>query len=114
LWTGYVAAHTFSWRGTLNSKFQDARAFYVVILGALAVAAAICFAGFSLIPLLYGASLAAGLATPVTLFFVVLLARDKASMGNHRIGHWLAGAGWAVAAIMSAASILYLIYISRP
>jgi Mn2+/Fe2+ NRAMP family transporter len=112
--TGYVAAHTFSWRGTLNSKFQDARAFYVVILGALAVAAAICFAAFSLIPLLYGASLAAGLATPVTLFFVVLLARDKATMGNHRIGQWLAGAGWAVTAIMSTASILYLIYISRP
>jgi Mn2+/Fe2+ NRAMP family transporter len=111
--TGYVAAHTFGWRGTLNSRFQDARAFYVVILTALAVSASICFVGFSLIPLLYGASLAAGLATPVTLFFAIRLARDKATMGDQRIGPWLAGAGWAVTAIMSTASILYLIYISR-
>jgi Mn2+/Fe2+ NRAMP family transporter len=111
--TGYVAAHTFGWPGTLNSRFQDARAFYVVILASLAAAAAICFAGFSLIPLLYVASLAAGLATPITLFFAVCLARDKATMGDHPINPWLAGAGWVVTAIMSTASILYLIYISR-
>jgi len=112
--TGYVAAHTFGWPGTLNSTFRDASAFYVVILSALALSAAICFAGFSLIPLLYGASLAAGLATPVTLFLTVRLARDNITMGSHRIGPWLAGAGWTVTAIMSIASVLYLIFLSRP
>jgi Mn2+/Fe2+ NRAMP family transporter len=106
--TGYVAAHTFGWRGTLNAPFREAKGFYWIILLALACAAAISFAGVSPIALLYGASIAGGLGTPITLYFAVALARDETTMGSQRIGPWLAGAGWIVAAIMSAASILYL------
>ncbi len=106
--TGYVVAHTFGWRGGLNAPFRDARAFYAAIVAALAIAAVFSFAGVSPIALLYGASIAGGLATPITLYFAVRLARDEVTMGGHRIGPLLAGAGWVVAALMSAAAILYL------
>ena len=106
--TGYVVAHTFGWPGTLNAPFREAKAFYGAILASLAIAAVFSFTGVSPIALLLAASVAGGLATPVTLYFAIRLARDETTMGSHRIAPLLAGAGWVVAAIMTAASILYL------
>lgn len=109
---GYVIAQTFGLNGTLNARFQDARAFYVTMLVSLAIAAALAFVGVSPIALLYWASVAGGIATPVTLYFVVRLARDEAVMGEHRIGPWLASAGWVVMAIMTLAAVLYLLFLA--
>jgi Mn2+/Fe2+ NRAMP family transporter len=64
--------------------------------------------GVSPIRLLFLSGIAGGLATPVTLAFLLLAARDQRVMGAHRIGGRLAAAGWLVAAVVTAASVLYL------
>jgi Mn2+/Fe2+ NRAMP family transporter len=53
-------------------------------------------------------SIVGGLATPVTLAFMMLAARDRRVMGDHAIGGRLAAAGWLVTAVVTAASVLYL------
>jgi Mn2+/Fe2+ NRAMP family transporter len=111
--TGYVVAQTFAWPGTLDARFAEARWFYGAILVSLGIAGALSLVGASPIALLYWASVAAGIATPVTLYFLVRLARDRSVMGEHRIDPWLAGAGWVVSGVMTAAAISYLALAAR-
>jgi Mn2+/Fe2+ NRAMP family transporter len=111
--TGYVVAQTFNWPGTLDAPLRDARGFYGTIVISLAIAAALSLIGVSPIALLYWASLAGGIATPVTLYFAVRVARDERMMGAHRISPWLAAAGWVVTAIMTAAALTFLILGAR-
>lgn len=106
--SAYVVTHTFGWRGNLGTPIAQAPAFYAVILGALVVASVMAFAGISPIALLYWASVAGGLGTPVTLWLLVVIARDRALMGSSRIGNGLAAGGYAVAAIVTAACALFL------
>jgi len=106
--SAYVVTQTFGWRGSLDALFGDAPRFYVVLLASLAISAAFAFVGFSPIALLYWASVAGGLATPVTLVFLVAIAQDRAIMGENHIRGWLAVAGWTVTAIVSASCVTFL------
>jgi Mn2+/Fe2+ NRAMP family transporter len=106
--SAYVVAQTFGWRASLDAPIDQARAFYAALLGSLAVAAAFAFAGFSPIGLLYWASLAGGLATPLTLWFLMAIAQDRGLMGEARINGALAIAGWATTAVVTLSCLAFL------
>ena len=106
--SAYVVTQTFGWRGSLDASFGQARVFYGVLLGSLAIAAAFAMAGFSPIALLYWASVAGGLATPLTLWFLVAIAQNRAVMGENRIKGLLAYSGWAVTTIVTASCLAFL------
>lgn len=106
--SAYVASHTFGWNGSLNAKVRNAKGFYGIILGSLAIAASVAFAPVSPIAVLYWASIAGGLATPLTLFFLVRVARDRHLMGRHRIGPLFAASAWAVTGIVTIAAAAFL------
>jgi Mn2+/Fe2+ NRAMP family transporter len=106
--SAYVVTQTFGWRGSLDAPIGQARIFYGVLLGSLGVSAAFAFAGFSPIGLLYWASVAGGLATPLTLCLLVAIAQNRAVMGENRIEGWLAYAGWAVTVVVSASCVAFL------
>ncbi|MDB5077475.1 MAG: putative transporter-NRAMP family [Chloroflexi bacterium] len=107
--SAYVMAEAFGWRGDLDARFSHAPAFYVALLLSLTAGVGITLAGVSPIQLLFFSSLAAGLATPVTLAFMMLAARNPNAMGKHRVGRGLAIAGWLVTLVVSAASLIYLL-----
>jgi Mn2+/Fe2+ NRAMP family transporter len=111
--SAYVVAQTFGWHGSLDAPLGEARAFYGVLLGSLGVSAAFAFAGFSPIALLYWASVAGGLATPLTLCLLVAIAQNRAVMGENRIQGWLAYAGWAVTIVVSASCVAFLVVTLR-
>ena len=106
--SAYIVTQTFGWRGSLDAPVGQARIFYGILLGSLGVSAAFAFAGFSPIGLLYWASVAGGLATPLTLCFLVAVAQNRAIMGENRIKGWLAYAGWAVTIVVSASCMAFL------
>ena len=101
-------AEAFAWRASLDERFAQAPAFYASLLLSLAVGVGVAYVGVSPIRLLFLSGIAGGLATPVTLAFMMRAARDRRVMGDHRIGGRLAAAGWLVAAVVTAASVLYL------
>jgi Mn2+/Fe2+ NRAMP family transporter len=109
--SAYVVAEMFGWRKGIDAKFQQAPFFYGVVFGTLAIAVGIAFLGVQPIALLFAASIAGGLATPITLFFVLLAAGSTKLMGSFRPPLWLRVAGWVVFAVVSAASILYLLQV---
>lgn len=106
--SAYVMAEAFGWRRSLDASFHRAPRFYLTLLLGLVAGAGITFFGVGPIQLLFLSSIVAALATPITLFLMMLLARDRKVMGEHRIGRRLAVAGFAVTAIVTAASLIYL------
>ena len=107
--SAYVVAQTFGWRGSLDAPIAQARGFYAVIVGSLALASVLALAGFSPIALLYWASVAGGIATPLTLWLLVAMARNRAIMGASRIGAGLAAGGYAVATIVTLSCAIFLL-----
>jgi Mn2+/Fe2+ NRAMP family transporter len=106
--SAYVVAEMFGWAGKLDAEFFQAKRFYGVMLAVSAVACGIAFAGFSPIGLLFAASIAGGLATPVTLVFMLLAAQDRSVMRKDAIAGWLRAAGWVTAGVVTAAAGIFL------
>ncbi|HEX8805895.1 MAG TPA: divalent metal cation transporter, partial [Candidatus Aquilonibacter sp.] len=107
--SGYVVTQTFGWRGNLGTPVAQAREFYAVIVGSLLLASAFTFAGIAPIALLYWASVAGGLGTPVTLWLLVAIARNRTIMGPSRISNKLAAAGYIIAAVVTLSCVLFLV-----
>ena len=105
----YVAAEMFGWRHSLDEKFDHARAFYLTLIGCVALAAGVAFTGVKPITLLFYSGIAGGIATPFTMALMLLVARNRDVMHQRRIAPWLAAAGWCVCAIVSAATLTYLV-----
>ncbi len=106
---GYVVAQTFGWKAGLANELREAPAFYGVIFISLAVAAAVAMLPVATISLLYWASLTAGLATPVTLVFTMLVARNRTVMCDRPVGAAVAWAGWTVTAIVTLSSLAFIL-----
>lgn len=106
--SAYVVAEMFGWRRGVDRKFQQAPRFYGVVLATFAIAIAIAFLGVPPVRLLFIGSIAGGLATPITLFFVLLSANNEMLMGNFRVPRWLLVSGWITFAIVAASALIYL------
>ena len=64
--------------------------------------------GFSPIRILFVASIIGGLTTPVGIAFLLLLGANSEVMRGDPLPAGLRRAGWAVAAVISTASLVYL------
>ena len=112
--TAYVFAHTFGWRGSLDDAMRDAKRFYAVIVSSLAIAALVALLPVPAIAILYWASIAGGVATPLTLCFLVVTARDRRVMGDNRIGRGLAASAWIATACVTVAAAAFLLIQVHP
>lgn len=106
--SAYVVAEMFRWVGKLDAKFFEAPRFYVTMIVIAACGCAIALAGVSPIRLLFTSSIAGGIATPITLVFLLLAAQDKKLMRKRAVPLWMRASGWATAAIVSIAAIMFL------
>ncbi|MFJ8580077.1 NRAMP family divalent metal transporter [Micromonospora sp. NPDC093277] len=106
--TGYIVGAEFGWRRGLSQPARHAPRFYLVLALTLALSVAAVLSGLDPIRLLFLASLAGGIGTPISLAFLIKLARDPRVMGAHRIPGWLAGVGWGLTAAIAAISVVFL------
>lgn len=107
--TAYVVAEMFRWVGQLDAKFFQARRFYATMILAAAIGCGVAFAGVPPIRLLFVSSIAGGIATPITLVFMLLAAGDKQVMQGAPFSPWLKVAGWATTVIVSVAAGVFLV-----
>jgi Mn2+/Fe2+ NRAMP family transporter len=80
-----------------------------VVAFSIVLAAAVALAGVSPIRLLFWASVAGGLGTPIGLAFLMLIGSERSLMGGDAISGRLKLAGWTVAAIIATVSVIYLV-----
>lgn len=106
--SAYMVGTEFAWRTGLNQSVWRARRFYIALSAFIAVAVIISYAGISAIQLLYVSGIVGGLATPVSLAFLLLAARNPQIMGEHRIGRTLTVIGWATTLLVAAVSAYFL------
>lgn len=106
--TAYMFSGMFGWNENIDEKYWRAPRFYLsmIVLGLIASGFAVL--GWSPIKVLFVSSIVGGIATPITLVMMLLVARNKHVMHRHRISPWLTGAGWGVAAVVIAAALLFL------
>jgi Mn2+/Fe2+ NRAMP family transporter len=104
----YMLAEAFGWRRSLDVTFAHAPEFYRSLLISVGIATVIALAGVSPIALLFASSIAGGIATPLTLAFLMLIAQRRDVMHAHPIDGWLRAGGWGVTAIIAASVALYL------
>jgi|SRR5579872_3991319 len=109
--SAYVVAEMFGRVGQLNAKFFQARLFYVTMLVVATIGCGVAFAGVPPIRLLFISSIAGGIATPITMVFMLLAAGDEQVMHGTPVSPWLKGAGWATTAVVSVAAGVFLISI---
>jgi Mn2+/Fe2+ NRAMP family transporter len=107
--TAYLLGSHRDWPRGLAQPPTRAPAFYATMAAAVALSAASSFLRISPIRILFLASLAGGVATPLSLVFLLLIGRDPVTMGKQRISRALAVGGYAVAVSVTVFGIATLV-----
>ncbi|WP_419420066.1 NRAMP family divalent metal transporter [Legionella sp. D16C41] len=105
----YTLSATFNWRGSLDKKYYQAKAFYGTIFISLILGLSINFVGISVIDALIYTAIFYGIIAPILILIVLHMANNKKIMGNftnNRLSNIL---GFITFFLMLAAIIL-LIY----
>jgi Mn2+/Fe2+ NRAMP family transporter len=85
-----------------RSRFdRKSTSFRVSAVAALAVSVVVASIHVSAIHILFAASIAGGIGTPVSVLFLIGVARDRATMGPHRLSTGLACAAYLIAAMVT-------------
>jgi Mn2+/Fe2+ NRAMP family transporter len=106
--TANAVASTFRWGGSLDKPFSEAKRFYATLFIGVATGTAFTLFAIPPIKLLFIASIAGGIGTPVTLALLVLLSRDHKMMGGEIAPAWLAASGWVVTGVITMASLAFI------
>lgn len=106
--SAYILSSEFAWRSGLSQKLRSAPFFYAAVTASMVVAVAVSFIGISPMQLLFAAGIAGGLGTPISLVFLLLIARNRKMMHGHPIGYVLMPAGWLITGIITAVSLYFL------
>jgi Mn2+/Fe2+ NRAMP family transporter len=106
--TAYVVGDSFDWRTGLSERITKAWRFYAVLGASIALGAVISLVGISPIQILFVASIAGGVGTPVSLVFLLCVAGDERIMAGRPVSRWLLISGWVVAAALSGLVLTYL------
>jgi Mn2+/Fe2+ NRAMP family transporter len=107
--TGYAVCAECGAPKGLSEPVRSAPVFYGVIAASTVVAVLVSAVGIPAIKLLFLASIVAGVATPIGLTALMLVTSDRRLMGERAVRGPLLLAGWAVAAIVTAFSVVYLV-----
>jgi Mn2+/Fe2+ NRAMP family transporter len=99
--TSYVVMETLRGTEGLDKKFNEARGFYYVIFGAIAVGGGASLLGLSPIQLLFYSQVLGGSLMPIVLYFVIRLANDKGVMAENTSSWYINWIAWGTVVIMA-------------
>jgi len=107
--SGYVLADTFGWKQGLNKKFNQAKAFYIVIAAATSIGLLINFVNIDPIrALVYAAVINAITSIPI-LFAVLKISNDKNFLKTETNGKLSNTIGWITFIVMGISVIIMFI-----
>lgn len=106
---GYVVGAHFDWERGLSKSVRYAPRFYATVVLSMGLGVIITYSGVSPIRILFISGIIGGLATPIGLVYLLLVASDDRVMSRWRVKGPLLIAGWVVTALVSLASLIYLV-----
>jgi NRAMP (natural resistance-associated macrophage protein)-like metal ion transporter len=105
----YAVSETFDWTEGLDRKPREAKAFYGVIALATAGGIALNFIGIDPMKALYWAAVVNGLLAPPLMVVTMLIAKNRAVMGELAVSGRLAIGGWLSTAVMWVVAGVFLL-----
>lgn len=103
--SSYALAESFRWREGLYRNLAQARAFYGVIIISMLIGLGINFLNIDPIQALIYAAVANGLAAPLVLLLIVIIASRKSIMGRWVNKPYVTAIGWLVTLLMTISGI---------
>ncbi|GEJ56334.1 Nramp family divalent metal transporter [Anaeromyxobacter diazotrophicus] len=107
--TAYYICEAFGWESGIDKKWGEARQFYGLYTGIVALGAAVVLVPhLPLLKIMLVSQVVNGMLLPFILIFMLLLVNKPKLMGEHRNGPWFNAIAWATTAIMIVLT-LYLV-----
>jgi NRAMP (natural resistance-associated macrophage protein)-like metal ion transporter len=108
--TAYAVAESFCWKEGLGKKLSDAKAFYATIVVATLGSVAVTMVGLDPVRALYWSAVVNGvLATPL-IIVMVMMARNRAIMGELKAPRWMIAISIFTAVIMGLSTIAMFVF----
>ncbi len=105
----YAVSETFGWTEGLGRKPREAKAFYGAITAATAGGIALNFIGIDPMKALYWAAVVNGLLAPPLMVVTMLIAKNKAAMGEFAVSGRLELGGWLATTVMWVVAGVFLL-----
>jgi Mn2+/Fe2+ NRAMP family transporter len=102
----YIISETFGWKQGLDKKFQEAKAFYIVIAVSLVLGLLMNYIGISPIKALIYSAILYGLTAPVLIAIILHIANNKKVMGKYTNGKLSNILGFATLILMTLAAVV--------
>jgi NRAMP (natural resistance-associated macrophage protein)-like metal ion transporter len=109
----YAIAEAMRWKHGLNERPRRARLFYGVIAASTLAGMVVNFAGINPMTALFWTAVINGFLAPPVLVVVMLIANNKAVLGDHVNGKVSNIFGWTTTVALSAAAIALVVSWSR-
>lgn len=103
--SSYAISESLGKRQGLNNKLKQASTFYGVIIISMFVGLGLNFIGLNPIKALIYSAVANGIVAPIVIILILLIARNKKTMGEWSNKKLSASLGWLIATIMSLAGL---------
>ncbi len=101
--TAYFVTESAGWESGLDRKWGEARQFYWLFTGIVAVGAAVVLIPrLPLFRIMLVSQIVNGMLLPFVLIYMLRLANDEKLMGVHRNGRWLNLIAWTTTVVMIA------------
>ena len=101
--TAYFVTESAGWESGLDRKWGEAKQFYWLFTGILAVGAAVVLIPrLPLFRIMLVSQIVNGVLLPFVLIYMLRLANDEKLMGVHRNGRWLNLVAWTTTVVMIA------------
>jgi NRAMP (natural resistance-associated macrophage protein)-like metal ion transporter len=101
--TAYFVTESAGWESGLDRKWGEAKQFYWLFTGIVAVGAAVVLIPrLPLIRIMLVSQIVNGMLLPFVLIYMLRLANDEKLMGVHRNGRWLNAVAWTTTLVMIA------------
>jgi NRAMP (natural resistance-associated macrophage protein)-like metal ion transporter len=109
--SAYAVAETFRFKEGLNNTYNEARAFYMVIIISMVLGLSMTFLGIKPMKALLYSAVVNGIIAPFLLMIIVYLGSSKKIMGQWRNNTTQLVLGWFITGIMTLASIVTMYFL---
>ncbi len=104
----YIISETFGWNQGLDKKFNEAKAFYMVMAISLVLGLSMNYIGISPVKALIYTAILYGLTAPVLIAIILHISNNKAVMGKFTNSKTSNVLGFAALGIMTFAAVMLL------
>jgi len=105
----YALSEAFNWKAGLSLKFNQAKAFYTIIIISTLAGLLINFTEIKPFTMLYYSAMLNGICAPPLMVIILIIANSKKIMGRHTNSLFSNIVGITVTAIMTVAGILFFV-----